>query len=143
MVNQYLFYNLHLVITKFGDKITSLVLVFYFAYFFPKDSLILSIVLFSISSIPSIVFANVYKKVIENLTSYKVLVMLDLVGVLTILCIYLSLDNIYRLFTFYVLHIIVQNITERIDSSLFFSITKSRGNEKSLIRYTNTIQSFM
>ncbi len=36
MRNQsYTYYNLHLIISRFGNKLTSMVLVFYFMNFFP------------------------------------------------------------------------------------------------------------
>ena len=55
MRNQsYTYYNLHLIISRFGNKLTSMVLVFYFMNLFPDKSLFLTVLLFSISNLPSI-----------------------------------------------------------------------------------------
>ena len=61
MRNQsYTYYNLHLIISRFGNKLTSMVLVFYFMNLFPDKSLFLTVLLFSISNLPSIIFSSFF-----------------------------------------------------------------------------------
>lgn len=72
MRNQsYTYYNLHLIISRFGNKLTSMVLVFYFMNLFPDKSLFLTVLLFSISNLPSIILTEFYARITKNINSFK------------------------------------------------------------------------
>ena len=99
MRNQsYTYYNLHLIISRFGNKLTSMVLVFYFMNLFPDKSLFLTVLLFSISNLPSIILTEFYARIIKNINSFKELIFLDLIAGFLIIGIFFSLNNIFFLF---------------------------------------------
>ena len=126
MRNQsYTYYNLHLIISRFGNKLTSMVLVFYFMNLFPDKSLFLTVLLFSISNLPSIILTEFYARIIKNINSFKELIFLDLIAGFLIIGIFFSLNNIFFLFLFYIFSTIIADILQRIDNSLFFSITRN------------------
>ena len=85
MRNQsYTYYNLHLIISRFGNKLTSMVLVFYFMNLFPDKSLFLTVLLFSISNLPSIILTEFYARIIKNINSFKELILFILTYTLNI-----------------------------------------------------------
>ena len=144
MRNQsYTYYNLHLIISRFGNKLTSMVLVFYFMNLFPDKSLFLTVLLFSISNLPSIILTEFYARIIKNINSFKELIFLDLIAGFLIIGIFFSLNNIFFLFLFYIFSTIIADILQRIDNSLFFSITRNNVKEEYMIRKTNSIESFL
>lgn len=144
MRNQsYTYYNLHLIISRFGNKLTSMVLVFYFMNLFPDKLLFLTVLLFSISNLPSIILTEFYARIIKNINSFKELIFLDLIAGFLIIGIFFSLNNIFFLFLFYIFSTIIADILQRIDNSLFFSITRNNVKEEYMIRKTNSIESFL
>jgi hypothetical protein len=136
-------YNFHTVISRLGNKITSLVLVFYFLRAYPNDSLTLSIALFLFASVPSVIFSKVYEKIIKSVADYKILAYLDFAGAALVLAMLLNLGNLPLLLALYFVLTIIYDVTARLDSSLLFSITKNHGKERGMIRQSSGIVSLL
>ena len=114
MRNQsYTYYNLHLIISRFGNKLTSMVLVFYFMNLFPDKSLFLTVLLFSISNLPSIILTEFYARIIKNINSFKELIFLDLIAGFLIIGIFFSLNNIIIILLYFINTYIFEFVTNK------------------------------
>lgn len=117
-------YYLRLIITKIGNKLTSFVLIFYFATQINFSLLSVSNV-FILSLLPGILLNNFIKKTFNKYDKKKILIISEILSMILIVFIYLNLKNSYILFPLYFLLSIIYFSQGILDSFLFTKIISS------------------
>lgn len=133
-------YNFHVIISRLGSKISSMVILFHLMNILGKDSLTYVILLFALNTLPSIFFSKIYMKIFNKIKSWKILVVLDLLSALCMFTIFISLNKIYSLFILILIQAILEDITRIIDETFFYSLVKLKDIKKGVV-INNTIVS--
>lgn len=127
-------YFLHNIISKIGNKITSIAILFILISSFSKNSLSISILLFSIDPIINIFFSRLYSKIISRYKKFGILVFLDFISAIFIFLVFLFSKNILLMFIFYILLSIVVNLSSRYSKGLFLILQKTRLKKSGITR---------
>lgn len=136
-------YFLHNIISKIGNKITSIAILFILISSFSKNSLSISILLFSIDPIINILFSRLYSKIISRYQKFGILVFLDFISAIFIFLVFLFSKNILLMFIFYILLSIVVNLSSRYSKGLFFNLTKNTIKEEWYYKINSRINTIL
>ena len=131
-------YYLRLIITKIGNKLTSFVLIFYFAT--KMDFSLLSISnIFILSLIPGILLNNFMKNIFNKYDKKKILIISELFSMILIVLIYLNLKNSYILFPLYFVLSILYFSQGILDDFLFTKIISSEKEYEKLSKIDTSL----
>lgn len=136
-------YNLHVIISRLGSKISSLVVAFYVMNKFQDQSLFYTILIFAVGVLPATFLTPLYARYIDRLKNYFSLWVLDIIAACLIMGVFFSLNSIPLVLMFLFLGAIVEDLTSLIDKKMFFEIAKESSDEVKAVRINNTIISFL
>lgn len=136
-------YFLHRIISKLGNKITSFSIVFMLMSNFPEKALFITIFIFSISSITDIFLSKLYLFITKNIKNIKMLVILDILAAISVIAIFCNFNNIVVLILLYIVHSIINDLIERLDSGLFYKLTKNFSKESKQYQMSASIDTVL
>lgn len=136
-------YFLHLLLSRFGSKLTSLTLVFILMRQWPQQALSLSVVLFAVGAFCTIVFAPFYRAVIRRWPSPQMVFLYDVtIGGLVVLFI-LFHSSLWLCFGLYFLLEILWGLRGLYDRGYFFITTKGQPFEQKAFQLRGSLISFL
>lgn len=136
-------YFLHLLLSRFGSKLTSLTLVFILMRQWPEKSLSLSVVLFAFGAFCTIVFAPFYRAVIRRWPSPQMVFFYDLcIGGLVTLFILVH-ETLWLCFLLYFFLEILWGLRGLYDRGYFFLTTKGQPFEKKAYQLKSSMVSIL